>query len=83
MSCIQYKETTHAVYAPTRIAVGTGYYAVNPLNYDSLIKEKTWVKNRARRLSRCKTRLSTLTSSTRISAVTEKDFTNFTYDPTL
>ena len=46
VSCIQYKETTHAVYAPTRIAVGTGYYAVNPLNYDSLIKEETTVKNR-------------------------------------
>ena len=44
--CIQYKETTHAVYAPTRIAIGTGYYAANPLNYDSLIKEKTWIKNR-------------------------------------
>ena len=28
-----------------RIAVGTGYYAVNPLAYDSLLKEKTWIKN--------------------------------------
>jgi hypothetical protein len=33
------------VYAPMRIAVGTGYYAANPLDYSSLLKEKTWVKN--------------------------------------
>jgi hypothetical protein len=28
-----------------RIAVGTGYYAANPLDYSSLLKEKTWLKN--------------------------------------
>ena len=33
------------VYAPMRIAVGTGYYAANPVDYSSLLKEKTWVKN--------------------------------------
>jgi hypothetical protein len=33
------------VYAPMRIAVGNGYYAANPLDYSSLLKEKTWVKN--------------------------------------
>ncbi len=43
--CIQFKEDVSMVYAPMRIAVGTGYYAANPLDYSSLLKEKTWVKN--------------------------------------
>ncbi len=33
------------VYAPMRIAVGTGYYAANPLDYSSLLKERTELKN--------------------------------------
>jgi len=45
-SCIRYEEDNAMVYAPMRIAVGTGYYAVNPLAYDSLLKEKTWIKNK-------------------------------------
>jgi hypothetical protein len=44
-NCIQFKEDVAMVYAPMRIAVGTGYYAANPLEYASLLKEKTWVKN--------------------------------------
>jgi hypothetical protein len=43
--CIQFKEDVAMVYAPMKIAVGTGYYAANPLDYSSLLKEKTWVKN--------------------------------------
>jgi len=43
--CIQFKEDVSMVYAPMRIAVGTGYYSANPLDYSSLIKEKTWAKN--------------------------------------
>lgn len=43
--CIQFKEDVSMVYAPMRIAVGTGHYAANPLDYSSLIKEKTWAKN--------------------------------------
>jgi len=43
-SCIRYEDNA-MVYAPMRIAIGTGYYAVNPLAYDSLLKEKTWIKN--------------------------------------
>jgi len=43
--CIQFKEDVSAVYAPMRIAIGNGYYAANPVDYSSLIKEKTWVKN--------------------------------------
>ncbi len=46
-SCIQFKEDIAEVYAPMRIAVGNGYYAANPLDYSSLLKEKTWVKNYA------------------------------------
>jgi len=45
VSCIQYAETTKATYAPFQFAIGTGYYAANPLKYDSLIKEKTTLKN--------------------------------------
>jgi hypothetical protein len=44
-NCIQFKEDVSMVYAPMRIAVGNGYYAANPLEYSSLLKEKTWVKN--------------------------------------
>ena len=43
--CIQFKEDVAMVYAPMRIAVGNGYYAANPLDYSSLLKEKSWVKN--------------------------------------
>jgi len=43
--CIQFKEDVAMVYAPMKIAVGNGYYAANPLDYSSLLKEKTWVKN--------------------------------------
>jgi hypothetical protein len=44
-SCIQFKEDNAMVYAPMRIAVGTGYYAANPVDFSSLLKEKTWIKN--------------------------------------
>jgi len=44
-NCIQFKEDVAMVYAPMKIAVGNGYYAANPLDYSSLLKEKTWVKN--------------------------------------
>ena len=80
VSCIQYKETTHAVYAPTRIAVGTGYYAVNPLNYDSLIKEKTWVKNQLAGSS-MQNEVEYAHKLDKDLSVTLNDFTNFTYDP--
>jgi hypothetical protein len=44
-NCIQFKEDTAMVYAPMRIAVGNGYYAANPLDYSSLLKERTEAKN--------------------------------------
>jgi len=43
--CIQFKEDVAMVYAPMRIAVGTGYYAANPLDYSSLLKERTEAMN--------------------------------------
>ncbi len=45
LSCIQFKEDNAMVYAPTRIAVGRGFYAANPVDFSSLLKEKTWIKN--------------------------------------
>jgi len=45
ISCIQFKEDNAMVYAPMRMAVGNGFYAANPVDYSSLIKEKTWIKN--------------------------------------
>jgi len=44
-ACIQFREDNSMVYAPMQIAVGTGYYRARPLNYDSLLKEQTWIKN--------------------------------------
>ncbi len=44
-NCIQLKEDATMVYAPMNIAVGTGYYAANLMDYSSLLKEKSWVKN--------------------------------------
>jgi len=44
-SCIQMKEDNVMVYSPMTIAIGTGYYARQPIAFDSLIKEKTWAKN--------------------------------------
>jgi hypothetical protein len=79
-NCIQFKETTHAVYAPTRIAIGTGYYAVNPLNYDSLIKEKTWIKNRLAG-SEMQNEVEYAHKLDKDLSATVKDWKNFTYDP--
>jgi hypothetical protein len=45
VACIQFKEDNSMVYAPMQIRVGNGYYAANPLAYDSLLKEATWIKN--------------------------------------
>jgi len=46
LSCIQLKEDSLMVYSPVAIAIGSGYYAKSPLAFSSLIKEKTWLKNR-------------------------------------
>jgi hypothetical protein len=45
LACIQFKEDNAMVYAPMRMAIGNGFYAANPVDFSSLIKEKTWIKN--------------------------------------
>jgi hypothetical protein len=44
-NCIQLKEDMSMTYSPMKISAGTGYFAANPVDYSSLLKEKTWVKN--------------------------------------
>jgi hypothetical protein len=44
-ACIQFKEDNQMIYAPFKMAVGNGYYAVNPVDFSVLIKENSWVKN--------------------------------------
>jgi hypothetical protein len=44
--CIRFQQTVNSwTYAPYQFTFGTGYYA-QPTNYESLLKEKTWIKNR-------------------------------------
>jgi hypothetical protein len=80
ISCIQYKETSHMVYAPTFIPIGTGFYAANPLNYDSLLKEKTWIKNR-RTATSMQHEVEYAHQIDKDLKVFGKVFSNFTYDP--
>ncbi len=44
-SCISAREDNSMVYSPMTMAIGNGYYARNPVRYDSLLKEKTCIKN--------------------------------------
>ena len=44
-ACISMREDNSMVYSPMTIAMGNGYYARNPIRYDSLLKEKTCIKN--------------------------------------
>jgi len=44
-SCISAKEDNSMVYSPMTMSYGNGYYARNPIRYDSLLKEKTVIKN--------------------------------------
>ncbi|MDF0591499.1 hypothetical protein [Candidatus Methanocrinis natronophilus] len=44
-SCIVAREDNSMVYSPMTMAIGNGYYARNPIRYDSLLKEKTYIKN--------------------------------------
>jgi hypothetical protein len=47
VNCIQFKEDVQATYTPLKMAVGNGYYAQrgHEVDYSTLIKENTWVKN--------------------------------------
>jgi len=44
-SCISAQEDNSMVYSPMTMSYGNGYYARNPIRYDSLLKEKTCIKN--------------------------------------
>jgi hypothetical protein len=78
--CIQFKEDVAEVYAPMRIAVGNGYYAANPLDYSSLLKEKTWVKNYIAATS-MHHEVEYAHALDKELEVTAKSKRNYTYDP--
>jgi len=81
MNCIQFKEDNNMVYSPMRIAVGNGYYAANPIDYSSLLKELTWVKNYAAS-SDIEHQIEYAHAITKqLNAVAKENFTNI-YDPT-
>jgi hypothetical protein len=44
-ACISMREDASMVYAPTTVTYGNGYYAQNPITYESLLKERTGIKN--------------------------------------
>ncbi|VVB71878.1 Uncharacterised protein [uncultured archaeon] len=81
-NCIQFKEDNVMTYAPMRIAVGNGYYAANPLDYSSLLKEKTWAKN-YRAGTSMHHEVEYAHALDKELEVNIKDLFNFTYDPEL
>ena len=80
--CIQFKEDVAMVYAPMRIAVGTGYYAANPLDYSSLLKERTEAKNYFAGTSMVH-EIEYAHAIDKELDLTVKDKINYTYDPEL
>lgn len=46
-SSIQMNEDNKMAYSPTTMSVGSGFYAVHPIKFNSLLKEENWIKNRA------------------------------------
>ena len=81
-NCIQFKEDNAMVYAPMRIAVGTGYYAANPLDYSSLLKERTEAKNYRSGTSMLH-EVEYAHALDKELDVTLKEKYNYTYDPEL
>ena len=65
---------------PMRIAVGNGYYAANPLDYSSLLKEKTWIKNHLSGTS-MHHEVEYAHALDKELNVVAKDLYNYTYDP--
>jgi hypothetical protein len=82
VSCIQFKEDASMVYAPMSIAVGTGFYAANPIDYSSLLKEKTWIKNYLAATS-IHHEIEYAHAIDKELEFTAKDKYNYTYDPEL
>jgi hypothetical protein len=81
-SCIQFKEDVSMVYSPMTISVGNGYYAANPIDYSSLLKEKTWVKNYLAGTS-MHHEIEYAHAVDKELEITVKDKWNYTYDPEL
>jgi hypothetical protein len=81
-NCIQFKESNSMVYAPMRIAVGNGFYAANPIDYSSLLKEQTWVKNYAAATS-IMHEIEYAHAIDKDLNLAAKEYWNHTYDPRL
>lgn len=45
-SSIQMKEDSKMAYSPLVLGIGSGYYSLNPVAFNSLLKEEDWIKNR-------------------------------------
>jgi hypothetical protein len=45
-SVIQVKENSKMTYSPLVMGIGSRYYSLNPVVFNSLLKEEDWIKNR-------------------------------------
>ena len=45
-SSIQMKEDSKMTYSPLVMGIGSGYYNLHPIAFNSLLKEEDWIKNR-------------------------------------
>jgi hypothetical protein len=80
LSCITYKEDNNMVYAPVPIAVGTFYYAKNPIKFDSLIHEADFIKNYRAATSMCHDVLYAHALTKELDIIAKEKW-NVTYDP--
>ncbi len=79
-NCIQFQQTVNSwTYAPFSTIIGTGDYA-QPVNYESLLKEKTWVKNR-RAATSIQNEIEYAHAIRKDISAIVKEKTNVTYDP--
>jgi hypothetical protein len=46
LSLIQMTEDSKLTYRPMSMGIGSGFYNLHPINFNSLLKERTWIKNR-------------------------------------
>jgi hypothetical protein len=78
--CIRFQQTVNQwTYAPSAFVFGTGYYA-QPANFESLLKEKTWIKNRVSGTS-IHNEIEYAHAVVKDLDVIVKSKTNLTYDP--
>ncbi|MFB3765247.1 MAG: hypothetical protein ACE14P_08360 [Methanotrichaceae archaeon] len=43
---VQMKEDSDETYSPIAMVIGSSYYALNPITFNSLLSEEDWIKNR-------------------------------------